>query len=629
VWSVLLLVCPFSGCLTDFSASDPAPTCGDGIVNNAETCDGTNLDGRTCTDFGYAEAAGLSCNAQCRFDTTGCRTTCGNGISEPGEGCDDGNGRLDDGCPDGPQGTCQNAFCGDGFVWSGPNGGEACEPGLTVEVDCRDFGFVEPAGVSCDASCLFDTAGCTAQCGNNALEPGEMCDGTDLGSIDCTDFGFLEPNGVSCDASCLLDSTGCTAQCGNNALEPGEDCEDGNTVEWDGCSTACRIVEFRANTYTLHDQREPALAVAADGSFVVTWESENQDGSYHGVFGQRFDAQGIAQGPEFQINDYTAHNQWKQNVAIAADGAFVVVWASHDQDGSNDEVYAKRFAADGTALGAEFRVNTETALGQSSPDVAMAEDGGFVVVWDSDEQDGSGWGVFGQRYDPNGAPLGSEFGINTYTTGDQFRPGVAMAQDETFVVIWVSRGQDGSQGGLFGQRFAADGTPMGNEFPVNTYTAGHQGEIAISMAPDGFFVVVWTSDDQDGFNRAIAGRRFSPDTTALGDDFVVNSTTAQAQDSASVAVFADHTFVVVWESEAQDGSGEGSFGQRFDAGGAPVGPEFPLNFYTTQDQDEPAVAGAADGRFVSAWQSDQQDGNGQGVFCQRFTAAATPLGRLL
>ena len=64
--------------------------------------------------------------------------------------------------------------------------------------------------------------------------------------------------------------------------------------------------EFQANTYTSNEQSEPAVAALAGGGFVTVWNSRNQDGSYLGAFGQRFDASGGFVGTEFQVNTYTS-----------------------------------------------------------------------------------------------------------------------------------------------------------------------------------------------------------------------------------------------------------------------------------------------------------------------------------
>src|SRR5947199_350489 len=90
-------------------------------------------------------------------------------------------------------------------------------------------------------------------------------------------------------------------------------------------------------------------------------------------------------------------------------------------------------------LGSEFRVNTYTTSYQGRPRVAADGAGNFVVVWGSVVQDGSGTGVFGQRYSSSGAPQGPEFRVNTYTTGDQRSPSVAADAAGNFVVVWQSR----------------------------------------------------------------------------------------------------------------------------------------------------------------------------------------------
>ncbi len=93
--------------------------------------------------------------------------------------------------------------------------------------------------------------------------------------------------------------------------------------------------------------------------------------------------------------------------------------------------------------------------------MAMAGDGRFVVTWQSDVQDGHGYGVFAQRYDADGNSVGTEFQVNSYTTSAQVSSSVAMAGDGRFVVTWQSHGQVGDGYGIFGKLSLADGSPRG------------------------------------------------------------------------------------------------------------------------------------------------------------------------
>ena len=78
---------------------------------------------------------------------------------------------------------------------------------------------------------------------------------------------------------------------------------------------------------------------------------------------------------------------------------------------------------------------------QDHSDVAIDANGDFTVVWESYGQDGSRWGIFGQRFDHTGAKVGGEFQVNTYTNAQQVDPKIAMDPAGDFVVTWSSFGQ--------------------------------------------------------------------------------------------------------------------------------------------------------------------------------------------
>jgi hypothetical protein len=87
----------------------------------------------------------------------------------------------------------------------------------------------------------------------------------------------------------------------------------------------------------LHDRVSssiPRSASAADGSFVVAWESFGPDGSGDGIRAQRFDASGALSGTEIQMNTYTTGEQNLPSICSTSDGRFMVVWRSTDGDGA-------------------------------------------------------------------------------------------------------------------------------------------------------------------------------------------------------------------------------------------------------------------------------------------------------
>ena len=523
------------GCDDSEGTSQTLPTCGNGVVEADEVCDDGN------------NQSGDGCSADCSSTEI-----CGNGILDIGEECDDGtsNSRTPNACRPG----CHLPVCGDGIVDS--EFGEVCDDGNTQSGD-----------------------GCSADCKSAEI-------------------------------------------CGNGIIDPWEECDDGNLQNWDGCNS-CRISEFRVNSYTQDFQYYSSVAMAPDGRLVVVWISSGQDGSRDGIFGRIFKPDGTPDGSDFQVNTYTDNDQQDPDVAMAPDGHFVVVWESDGQDGDDEGVYARIFKPDGTPDGDEFQVNIHTSSNQDNPKVAMAPDGHFVVVWESYGQDGDNEGVYARIFKPDGTPDGDEFQVNATTREDQDMPDVAMAPDGHFVVVWVSYGQDHDGNGIYARIFKPDGTPDGDEFRVNSTISGDQINPAIAMAPDGRLVVVWESDHQDGWD--IYARRFDPSGTSVGSEFRVNTHTSNDQKNPEVAMDDYGRYVVVWQSYGQDRSGYGVYAQIFDAA-ARIGREFRVNTYTDSSQEIAHVAMTPSGHFVVTWHSYGQDWSGSGVYAQRYTPDGAALG---
>jgi hypothetical protein len=380
--------------------------------------------------------------------------------------------------------------------------------------------------------------------------------------------------------------------------------------------------ELRINSYTTQDQHRPAIAVDSAGNFVVVWDSYSEDGSREGVFGQRYDAWGGRSGDEFRVNSFTTGSQGDAALSSDPIGNFVVAWASYGQDDLASGIFARRYDPSGTPQGGEFQVSSGVATDQRFPAIASDATGNFVVVWQSDVQDGSGPGVFGQRYDAEGSRVGAEFRVNSYTTGAQAHPSVAAAGDGSFIVVWQSDRIEGIGlgQGVCARRYDPSGAPLGPEFQVNVYITGDQQVPKVASDAGGNFVVVWTSADQDGSGSGVFGRRFAASGTPEGDEFLVNAYTTGHQQDPKVASDASGDFVVVWTSLNQDGSGSGVFGHRYDASGESQGGEFPVNSSTVGSQASPAVALASAGGFVVAWDSAYVDGSGAAVVGQRFLA---------
>jgi hypothetical protein len=373
--------------------------------------------------------------------------------------------------------------------------------------------------------------------------------------------------------------------------------------------------EFRINTYTTNFQGVPSVAADPSGNLVVVWESQYDVGIDRLIVGQRYDSSGAPLGGEFPVSNSVPFGGSDNAAAVATDAAgnFVVVWHETPLDDAN--ILGRRFASSGAPLGGQFEVGT--SLYNFNPAVASDSPGNFVVVWQgSFPGDGSGPAVFGRRYASSGTLLGATFRVNTWTTNDQTYSSVAADPSGNFVVVWQSVGQDGSGLGVFGQRFAGSGVPLGSEFRVNTYTTSSQHRPSVAVDSSGNFVVAWQSMVQDGDGEGVFGQRFANSGAPLGPEFRINTYTTAGQSGPAVAADPTGNFVVTWQSP-QDAS-NGVFGQRFADSGIALGPEFRINTYTAGSQVVASVAADSFGNFVVAWQSFNQDGSNYGVFGQRY-----------
>jgi carbonic anhydrase/acetyltransferase-like protein (isoleucine patch superfamily) len=308
----------------------------------------------------------------------------------------------------------------------------------------------------------------------------------------------------------------------------------------------------------------------------------------------------------------------------------------------------------------EFRVDVEAMPWPRPPAMAIGSDGRFVVVWDG----GSSQGVQGRRFDGAGRASGPQFRINDSTSYEVTPAPVAMHANGDFVTAWT-----GPSGGVKARLFDSSGSPRDSGFRVtqsaywglslatgagggfvvawSDYStnlsaelydgsgrvvrsefrmevAGASPEVAMDRA--GGFVAVWIRDPRADIGGEVVGRRFDAQGDALGGDFTINTHTLDHQYDATVAMAEDRSFVVAWSSHDQDGDGVGVFGQRFDAAGQRVGGEFQINRQTLGNQSEPSVAMGPGGDFFIAWTTADETATGASVVGQYFDRAGRRVG---
>ncbi|MCP4673921.1 MAG: hypothetical protein GY854_00040 [Deltaproteobacteria bacterium] len=174
--------------------------------------------------------------------------------------------------------------------------------------------------------------------------------------------------------------------------------------------------EFRVNTYTTGYQNHPETCMASDGSFTVVWQSDGQDNDNGGIFGQRYDNLGILVDDEFQVNAVSLGNQDQPCVSKADDGSFVVTWAISEGEIVTSDLCGQRFDADGVGIGDEFQISTASKTSGHAPDTSIALGVGIFIVWSEWTDYTYYQDIYMRRYDASGSPSSSKLRINKQVT---------------------------------------------------------------------------------------------------------------------------------------------------------------------------------------------------------------------
>lgn len=299
--------------------------------------------------------------------------------------------------------------------------------------------------------------------------------------------------------------------------------------------------EIRINGTRGGTQTRPAVAMAPDGRAVIVWDGAGT-GDSDGIFFRRLTRTGLLDGGEIKVNTTTAGQQAYADVEMAADGQFVVTWSHRAADANDWEILAQRFSANGTPQGSEIAVNTTQTNNQIHPSVSVADDGEFVVGWSSLAQDGDSWGAFAQRFAAAGTKIGTETRLNQTTAGEQRDVRLAISAGGEFLASWNQRGSSAPGQQLIARAFTGDTTADGGELTVATTSASvtPRGSLpaGIALGPDGNAFVVFNGLTTSALSNLSAQRleiEVSP----------VQNVAPQIQDVANQSIKVGDTLSVV------------------------------------------------------------------------------------
>jgi hypothetical protein len=296
---------------------------------------------------------------------------------------------------------------------------------------------------------------------------------------------------------------------------------------YDVDGNAVGVPELLERNMLSHEQYENEFVRLSNGNLVVAWRDSGWDGSGEGIYYKVFDGNLNAITGQLRANVTTWSHQYEPRITATGDGGFAITWRGlidEDLDGFADfsDMYARKFNADGTAATGEIIVDNR-AGNQYQPAIVGFANGSFLVTWRQDNtsfSDGSGISVLGQYYNASGVAIGSNFVVNTTTSGSQFEPRM-IALDGDRVLVTYRMG-DGSSNGIFGKIYDSAGTVLKNEWRLNTTTLNDQAHADLTLLADGTFLVAYASADA-GANYRVLAQRYDANGNALGSELQVGT----------------------------------------------------------------------------------------------------------
>lgn len=245
-------------------------------------------------------------------------------------------------------------------------------------------------------------------------------------------------------------------------------------------------------------------------------------------------------------DDGSKSEQSRPRIAVANNTGFVVVW--EDKRGGKPDVYFQRFDQYGLAVSLNQRLTDDTAWTvRKQPSIAVDYSGQYQTAW-LDYRTGSyplGPQLFGQILDSAGSPVGSNSRL-TVEPPDSLRsaPDIALMPNGDGLFVWEdyrNRNWD-----IYAQRIDASGALVGPNIKINDdLNNAQQHAPRVAASSEGWFVITWY--DNRMANDDIYVQRVSTIGGKLGANFKVNSDAGSSRQAfPDVATDGAGHFTVVW-----------------------------------------------------------------------------------
>ncbi|MEH6421684.1 PPC domain-containing protein [Pseudomonas sp. CGJS7] len=295
-------------------------------------------------------------------------------------------------------------------------------------------------------------------------------------------------------------------------------------------------------TFQVHTAAHLGVHAAMNeaGAFVLVYTRSVPDANGTPIYttlARTFNRDGTSRSNAIQVahgDNYA--NYGATGVSIDAAGNFSVVMIH--VGGNKIQIRVNRYNGTGLLLNSYDQVNDTGSANEAGVDGASLAGnaaGEHMVGWRAfDMPTGTAY-VRAQRFGANGQKVGTPMLLDNDPAGSvgngRYQAKVGVADDGRFVAAWAARTSAldaNAPWGVFAREYAADGTPMGAVFrvdsaaesiPVNMYS------VEVMMSPSGQYTVAWRSDRQMARRYNMEG---GPQVTELSNGVAVGGLSGAA-----------------------------------------------------------------------------------------------------
>ena len=282
-----------------------------------------------------------------------------------------------------------------------------------------------------------------------------------------------------------------------------------------GCFPTADIV---INADTAGHQYDPDVAMDKDGNFVVVWTDDTDNNGSTQVYMRGFKADGSQRWARKVVNSVKTRDQYQARIAMAADGTFAVSWTDTREAKDKPQIWVRGFKADGSELFAE-RAVADTAAGERiKSDIFMDDSKNIVVTW-QDDNDGNGtYQIYMRLLKADGTNKTKVLTVNSDSAGQQAGPSIGGKRDGSkFIISWTNYAKGADKYDIMARTFDANGKQIDKDFTAST-TAGKNQNSQVCMDNNGNAVIAWYNKDK----RDIMRRFFVGSATAGKADTIMN-----------------------------------------------------------------------------------------------------------